>query len=124
MITLIIKWFIAAVSIFAVGYYLPGIHVADYKVALIVAIVLAILNVTLRPILKLISLPITLLTLGLFAFIVNGFVFWLVTKIVSGFTVDTFWWAVLGAIIVSIVSSILDRILLGSDGKFGNNSEE
>ena len=121
MLTLLIKWLISALGIFLVGSYLPGIHVPDYKVALIVALVLAVLNVTLRPILKLVSFPITLLTLGLFAFIVNGFVFWLVPFIVKSFVIDTFWWAVLGAIIVSFVTGILDRIVLGSDGKWGSS---
>lgn len=85
------------------------------------ALVLAVLNVTLRPILKLISLPITILTLGVFALVVNGFVFWLVPFIVKSFVIDTFWWAVLGAIIVSIITGILDRVILGSDGKVGNS---
>ena len=121
MLTLLIKWLISSLGIFLVGTYLPGIHVPNYKVALIVALVLAVLNVTLRPILKLISFPITFLTLGLFALVVNGFVFWLVPFIVKSFVIDTFWWAVLGAIIVSFITGILDRIVLGSDGKFGNS---
>ena len=120
MATLLVKWLISALGIFVVGRYLPGIHVPDYKIALIVALVLAVLNVTLRPILKLVSFPITFVTLGLFALIVNGFVFWLVPFIVKSFVIDTFWWAVLGAIIVSIITEILDRIVLGSDGKVGN----
>jgi putative membrane protein len=124
MITLLIKWLILALGVFFVGNFLPGIHVPDYKVALIVALVLAVLNVTLRPILKLISLPITLITLGLFALIVNGFVFWLVPFIVKGFVIDTFWWAVLGVIVVSLITSILDRIVLGSDGKLGSSEEK
>jgi putative membrane protein len=121
MATLLVKWLISALGIFIVGSYLPGIHVPDYKIALIVALVLAVLNVTLRPILKLISLPITILTLGVFALVVNGFVFWLVPFIVKSFVIDTFWWAVLGAIIVSIITGILDRVILGSDGKVGNS---
>ena len=121
MLTLLIKWLISALGIFLVGSYLPGIHVPNYKVALIVALVLAVLNVTLRPILKLVSFPITFLTLGLFALVVNGFVFWLVPFIVKSFVIDTFWWAVLGAIIVSFVTGILDRIVLGSDGKWGSS---
>ncbi len=123
MFTLLIKWIISAIGIFLVGNYLPGIHVPDYKIALAVALVLAILNVTLRPILKLISFPITLITLGLFALIVNGFVFWLVPFIVKGFVIDSFLWAVLGAIIVSIVTGVLDRLILGSDGKIGNKED-
>lgn len=123
MATLLVKWLISALGIFVVGRYLPGIHVPDYKIALIVALVLAVLNVTLRPILKLVSFPITFVTLGLFALIVNGFVFWLVPFIVKSFVIDTFWWAVLGAIIVSIITEILDRIVLGGDGKVGNSED-
>lgn len=123
MITLVIKLLISAVTIFSVGQFLPGIHVANFTVALLVAFALGVLNVTLRPILKLISLPITIITLGLFAFIVNGFVFWLIARFITGFVVDTFWWAVAGAIIVSIVTAILDRIVLGSDGKFGREND-
>ena len=119
MITPFIKWFIAAVAVFLVGNFLPGIHVPNYKVALLVALVLGILNMTLRPILKLISFPITLLTLGLFSLVVNGFILWLIPFLVKGFTIDTFWWAVLGSIIISIATSAIDRILLGSDGKLG-----
>lgn len=122
MITLVIKWLISATGIFLVGQFIPGIHVPDYKVALMVAFVLAILNVTLRPILKLVSLPITIISLGLFALVVNGFVFWIVPFFVKSFVIDTFWWAILGAIIVSIVTSILDRIVLGADGKFGTET--
>ena len=120
---MVIKLLISAVTIFSVGQFLPGIHVANFTVALLVAFALGVLNVTLRPILKLISLPITIITLGLFAFIVNGFVFWLIARFITGFVVDTFWWAVAGAIIVSIVTAILDRIVLGSDGKFGREND-
>ena len=119
MLTLIVKWFLSALSIFFVGNFLPGIHVPNYQTALAVAFVLGILNVTLRPILKLLSFPITLLTLGLFAFVVNGFVFWLAGKFNLGIVIDTFWWAVLGAFVISFITTILNRIVLGSDGKLG-----
>lgn len=119
MLTLIVKWLISALAIFLVGNFLPGIHVPSYTVALIVALVLGVLNVTLRPILKLLTFPITLITLGLFALLVNGFTFWLVPKIVPGFIIDTFWWAVLGAILVSLISTLVDRIVLGRDGEVG-----
>lgn len=121
MATLIVKWLLTALAIFAVGNLLPGIHVPDYKTALWAAAVLGVLNVTLRPILSILSLPITLITLGLFAFVVNGFTFWLVGKFINGFSVDSFWSAVLGAFIVSIITTILNRIVLGSDGKVGGN---
>ena len=117
MLTLVTKWLTLALSVFLVSRFLPGIHVPDYKVALLVAFVLGFLNMTLRPLLKLISLPVTILTLGLFALIVNGFVFWLVPVFVFGFVIDTFWWAVLGAIIVSLLSSVINRIILRNDDK-------
>jgi putative membrane protein len=119
MLTLLVKWLISALSLFLVAYFLPGIHVPDYGTALLVALVLGIVNVTLRPVLKLLALPITIITLGLFAFIINGFTFWLVAKYLDGFSVDTFWYAVLGAFIVSVVTAVLSRIVLGSDGKLG-----
>ncbi len=121
MLTLLVKLFISALSIFLVGNFLSGIHVPNYMTALWVAFVLGVINVTLRPILKLLALPITVITLGLFAFVVNGFTFWLVAKMLDGFSVDTFWWAILGALIVSVVTAILNRIVLGSDGKLGGD---
>lgn len=121
MITLIVKWLLTALAVFLVGYFLPGIHVADFPTALVVALVLGILNVTLRPVLKILAFPITILTLGLFAFIVNGFTFWLVGKFIDGFIIDTFWWAVLGALLVSIVSAMLNHLVLGSDDRMGGD---
>lgn len=119
MTTLIVKWLITALAIFLVGNFLPGIHVSDYVTALWVALTLGILNIIIRPILLLLTLPINLLTLGLFTFVLNGFMFWLATKVVHGFTVDTFWYAMLGAILVSVISTVADRIVLGKDGKVG-----
>ncbi len=119
MTTLITKWFLSALALFFVGNFLPGVHVPNYTTALLVALVLGIVNVTLRPVLTILTLPVTILTLGLFAFIVNGFTFWLVARLIDGFHVDSFWIAVLGAFVVSLISTILDRIVLGSDGKVG-----
>ena len=119
MITLIVKWLISSLVVFLVGNFLPGIHVPGYKVALIAAFVLGVLNVTVRPVLKILSLPITILTLGLFSFVVNGFVLWLASRIVTGFTIDGFWWAVLGSVAISIFTTIGERIMLGSDLKLG-----
>jgi putative membrane protein len=119
MATLIVKWLISALAIFAVGSFLPGLHVADYITALWAALALGILNAIVRPILLLLTLPINLITLGLFTFVLNGFMFWLAAKFVSGFLVDGFWWAVLGALLVSAISTFSNRLLLGADGKWG-----
>lgn len=119
MTTILVKWLVLALAVFLVGNFLPGIHIADYMTALWVALMLGIANVVIRPILLLITFPINLLTLGLFTFVVNGFLFWLATKFVANFTIDGFWTAVLGAFIVSIITMVLDRLILGSDGKIG-----
>lgn len=119
MTTLIVKWLISALAIFAVGSFLPGIHVLNYMTALWAALALGILNAIIRPILLLLTLPINLITLGLFTFVLNGFMFWLATKFVAGFTVDGFWWAVLGALLVAAISTLSNRLILGADGKWG-----
>lgn len=110
-----------AFAIFLVGQFLTGIHVPDYTTALWVALVLGVVNIVIRPILLIITFPINLLSLGLFTFVVNGFMFWLATKFVHGFAIDGFWTAILGALIVSVVSTVIDRLILGKDGKVGGN---
>lgn len=119
MRTLIVKLLVNSLVIFLVGTYMKGIHVPDFMTALFVALVLGVANLIIRPILVLITLPINIITLGLFTFIINGALFYAVTLFVKGFTVDSFWWAVLGALVVSVVSTIGNRFFLGSDGKVG-----
>ena len=121
MRTIIVKWLVSALALFAVGNFLPGIHVANYMTALWAALALGILNAVIRPVLLLLTLPINLITLGLFTFVLNGFMFWLAARFISGFHVDGFWWAVLGALLVSAISTTADRLLLGADGKVGGN---
>lgn len=119
MATLVVKWLVLALAVFLVGNFLPGIHVPDYMTALWVALVLGIVNMVIRPILLIITLPINILSLGLFTFVVNGLMFWLATVFVRNFTIDGFLPAILGALIVSVISMTLNRFLLGSDGKVG-----
>lgn len=115
LIKIIAKWFVVALGVLAAGYILPTyITVADFGTALIVALVLGFINVLIRPILVLLILPINILTLGLFTFIINGFCFW-AASFVKGFTVRGFWGAVLGALIVSLVSWIGGRLIEGPD---------
>ncbi len=121
MTTLVVKWLINALAIFLVGHFLPGIHVPDYTTALVVALVLGVINTVIRPIFLLVTLPINILTLGLFTFVLNGLMFWLVSLFIKTFVIDGFWWAVLGALIVSVISTVGDRIFLGADGKVGGN---
>jgi putative membrane protein len=112
LLSLLILWLINALALLTVAYVVPGITVADFTAALVAAVVLALVNTIIRPILILLTLPATLLTLGLFIFIINGLLFWLVGTYLEGFEVAGFWTGVLGAIVYSIVSWALSAVLL------------
>jgi len=110
-VRLLLVWLINAVALMAVAYLLPGIAVADFVTALIAALVLGLVNAVIRPILILLTLPATLLTLGLFIFVINGLLFWLVGSYIEGFTVAGFWPGFFGAIVYSIVSWAMAALL-------------
>lgn len=110
--TLLLIWILNAVALLVVAYVLPGIHVASFGSAMIAAVVLGLLNTLVKPILTLLTLPITIVTLGLFLLVINALVFWMAGSILSGFQVDGFWWAVIGAIIYSVVSGFFSRLLV------------
>ncbi len=95
---------ITTLAIMLVAHFVPGIHVADFTTALLVAFVLALINLLVRPVILVLTLPINVLTLGLFTFIVNGLLLWFVTYFVPGFSVANLLAAVLGAICISILS--------------------
>jgi len=99
---------IAAVS-FALAQFLGGVHVTNFWTAIAFAIVLALLNMFIRPLLILFTLPVTFVTLGLFLFVINALVVLLASRIVDGFTIDSFWWALLFSIILSIIASAIDK---------------
>ena len=109
---LLIVWLINAVALFAVPYLMSSIKVDSFVVALIAALVLGLINTFIRPLLVLLTLPATLLTLGLFIFVINGLLFWFVGSFIDGFHVGGFWSAVGGAILYSIISWALSAILL------------
>lgn len=109
---LIVVWLINAVALLAVPYVIPSITVDSFLTALIAALVLGLINTILRPILVILTLPVTLLTLGLFIFVINGLLFWLVGHFLSGFNVGGFWAGVFGSIVYSIISWLLSAILL------------
>ena len=103
----LIRILITALVAFGLSYILSGVHIDSFVTALIIALVLAILNALVKPILIILTLPITIITLGLFLFVINALIILLCSKMVSGFSVDGFWWALLFSILLSIVSSIL-----------------
>jgi len=108
----IFRLLIHMVAILIISYLLPGlIRVDSVWAALVAAFLLGIVNAVLRPILVFFTLPITILTLGLFLLVINGLMLWLVSAIVTGFHVNGFWGAVLGSLLISIVSWVLSRFL-------------
>lgn len=102
---------ITAVSILLVARFVPGIGVDTFTTALLVAFVLAIINLLVRPILVVLTLPINIITLGLFTFILNGLLLWFAAYFVRGFTVSNLFAAVLGAFAVSVLSWLGAKIL-------------
>ena len=100
--------FIAAVS-FGLSKVLKGVHIDTFWTAIVFAVVLAILNIFIKPLLILFTLPVTIITLGLFLFVVNALVVLLASKFVEGISIDNFWWGLLFSLILSLVTSILDN---------------
>ena len=108
---LLLVWILNAVALLVVAYVLPGITVASFGSALIAALVLGLLNAVVKPLLILLTLPLTIVTLGLFLLVLHALVFWFAGSILKGFQVDGFWWAVIGAIVYSLVSTALAGLL-------------
>ncbi len=111
----LIRLIVNAIALIAITYLPIGIHVTGIVGALIAALILGIVNAILRPILIIISLPLEIVTLGLFTFVINGLLFWLVGALHVGLIVDGFWPAFWGAILMGIVSWILSMLTRGSD---------
>ena len=112
----LIKWVINSLAILIVTYIVKGIEIASPITAIVAAFVLGIINAFLRPLIILITLPINIFTLGLFTFLINVFLFHLVSKIIKGFVVTGFWPAFFGALLFSIISFLLS-LLINKEGK-------
>ena len=108
---LVLMWVFNAMALISVAYFLPGIKVDGFVSALIAALILGLVNTLVRPILVLLTLPITLLTLGLFILAINGFLFWFVGSVLNGFSVASFWYGVGGALLYSVFSWALATVL-------------
>jgi len=106
----LISLLLNAVAVVITAYILPGVHVDSFLTAIVVAIVLGIVNIFLKPILIILTLPVNILTLGLFTLVINGFIILLVSAVVPGFRVGGFGWAILFSIILSIVSWFLSSL--------------
>lgn len=101
---------VKSMAVFVTAYLLPGVKVADFWTAVMVAIVLGLVNMVIRPIILLLTLPINLLTLGLFTFIINALMILLVSNLVAGFEVKSLGWALFFSLVLSMVSSFLNAL--------------
>lgn len=107
----ILKVLLTAVAVVVLAYFLPGIKVDGYGSAIIVAIVLGLLRIFIKPLLVILTLPITIVTLGLFLFVVNAVIILLAGKLVDGFYVDGFWYALLFSLLLSFFQSVLFSLI-------------
>ncbi|MDY7540271.1 phage holin family protein [Undibacterium sp. RTI2.1] len=108
---LLATWIINGLALLALPYLMHSVSIDSFVTALIVALVLGFVNAIIRPILLILTLPVTVLTLGLFIFIINGLMFWGVANLVDGFHVAGFWSAVGGALLYSVISWTLSTLL-------------
>ena len=111
MIRILIVWVLNAVALMAVAYLMPQIKVTSIFSALIAAFALGAVNTLIRPVLTLLTLPISILTLGFFYLVINGLLFWMVGKMLNGFSVDGFWAAVFGGLLYGLISWLLSMII-------------
>lgn len=111
MLNTILRWVVNAVLLILIPYIVPGIEIKNFGTALVAALVLAFVNALIKPILILLTLPINLLTLGLFILVINALMFWLVSAIVKGFYISGFWPAFFAALVFSIFSLVLNYFL-------------
>lgn len=112
MLAILFSLILSTIAVFVAANILSGVHVDGWGTALVVAIILGFINAFIRPILLLLTLPINVLTLGLFTFVIMAFCVILTTYVVSGFTVDGFWWALAFALVLSLINSFLSAFTL------------
>ncbi len=108
---LIIRWLLSAVALLAVAHLYSGVAVTSFTAALVAAFVIGLLNTVVRPILVVLTLPITVVTLGLFLFVINAFMFWAAGSLLPGFEVRGFGAALLGSLIYSVLGMVIDLAL-------------
>lgn len=107
---MIYSFLISVLAVYVTAWILPGVHLNGFWSSVGLTLVLALLNTLVKPILVLFTIPVTILTLGLFLLVIDALIVMLASRLLSGFSVDNFWWAILYSIILSIVSSIFNSI--------------
>ena len=107
----LIRWLVNAVALYLTTLIVPGVHVTSFGGAVLAALVLGIVNAVLRPIILVLTLPLNILTLGLFTFVVNAFMLWIVAVATHQIALTSVWAAFVGAIVLSVISFILSRLV-------------
>jgi putative membrane protein len=108
MVKLLVRWLLLAAALLLVAYLYPGVTVSTFGAAMIAALVLGLLNTIVRPLLVLLTLPVTLITLGLFLFVINALMFWAAAGVLDGFNVTGFSAALIGSLIYSLCGMVID----------------
>ena len=107
---ILLQWLVNAVAVYATAHILDGIHIKSFGAAIIVALVLGLVNAVVRPVLVFLSIPSIIVTLGLFLLVINALLLQLSAALVTGFSIDGFWWAVAGSVVISAISWMLSSL--------------
>jgi putative membrane protein len=116
MASLLLRWLLSALALLAVAYIYPGVRVESFFAAAVAALALGLVNALVRPVLVILTLPVTIVTLGLFLFVINALLFWLVSEMVKGFAVQGFVAALIGSVLYSLITTLVSW-LVGSKRK-------
>lgn len=111
MINLLVLWLVVALAILITASIVPGMRIKDYKIALVAAVVMGIVNMLVQPVVAFLALPITFLTFGLFTWVINGLMLWIVAKLTPEFEVSGCLTAILGSLLISLISSAVMWLL-------------
>lgn len=117
MLNFFLTWVLSAISLGITAYIVPGFTISSWQAAAVGVVVMALVNAIIKPIITIFTLPLTLLTLGLFLFVVNAISISLVAYLTPGFSISSFWAALLGSIVLSLVSSLFNQILAKSNSQ-------
>lgn len=107
---MLIRWLLNSLALILVTYLVPGIAIRNFYIALIAALVIGLINITIKPLVLILTLPLNILTLGLLTFVINGLLFWFASSFIKGFEVSGFIAAFLGALVYSVLSWFINRL--------------